>query len=286
MPDVAMDVLEREVTLKKPEQCDVGARPGLKRPHLALQAEHGGRTGRCRLDDLAQRHSEVDELAEGRRQVERGPVDAELVQVGRDHVGLASGGHDRLRGLEGERPRTVADVHHDARLQARSAASSSRPLSSTIFIVWPVKQCVSTSFGFKKGRTSSIYGGPNGDVHHERQLAFVGRTPGTPERLERIACEGDEVPDPHLDAEHEIAVALDEPTEQIDVQIVDVGALVVVADEADARDVEERRDSDLRRADDELAEPRQRHRAGRARHRSRSSRRCARPQGRGRCPSR
>ena len=116
MPDVAMDVLEREVTLKKPEQCDVGARPGPKRPHLALQADARRRTGRCRLDDLAQRHSEVDELAERRRQVERGAVDAELVQVGRDHVGLASGGHDRLRGLEGERPRTVADVHHDARL--------------------------------------------------------------------------------------------------------------------------------------------------------------------------
>ena len=55
-------------------------------------------------------------LLQRRREVERRPVDAELMEVGRDHVGPPPVAHHRLGGLERERAGAVADVEDDARL--------------------------------------------------------------------------------------------------------------------------------------------------------------------------
>ena len=104
------------------------------RPRARGRAPAAGRAVAA-LDHLAQRHAELEELAQGRRQVERRAVDAELVEVGRDHVRLPAGRHHRLGGLERERAGAVADVHHDPRvpgpLRRRRGAGRRRRRSSS-----------------------------------------------------------------------------------------------------------------------------------------------------------
>ena len=93
------------------------------------------------------------------------------------------------------------------------------------------------------------------DVHHHRQLAFLGRPACESERLEAVVADGRR-PHPHLHADHQVTIALGEPPEEIDVEVRGVRALVVLTDEPDVRDVEERGDANACAVDDEVAETR------------------------------
>ena len=70
-------------------------------------------------------------------------------------------------------------------------------------------------------------GRPESDVHHQRQLALVRRLPGAAQRLEAVLADR-RASHPHLDPDHEIAVAVGQPAEDVDVEIGEVRELVVV----------------------------------------------------------
>ena len=112
---------------------------------------------------------------------------------------------------------------------------------------------------------------PEGDVHHQRQLALLGGAAREAERLEAVLADGRRA-HPHLDAADEVAVVVGQPPEEVDVEVGEVRALVVLADEADVRDVEERRDPHARAVDDELPQARRASARRPSRRRSTSSR--------------
>ena len=100
-------------------------------------------------------------------------------------------------------------------------------------------------------------------MDHQRQLAFLGGAARPPQWLEAVLPDGRR-PHPHLDAADEVAVAVGQTSKETDVEIGQVRALVVLADEADVRDVQERRDPHARRVGDELPQAGQRQRPRRA----------------------
>ena len=140
----------------------------------------------------------------------------------------------------------MADVHDDARVPRASrrlvaAARRRRRASSSS----PVKQCVRMSPGRINASTSSISGGPkamctiSGSSHSSaaRRASRSGSRP--------LLADGRRA-HPHLDAADEVAVRVGEAPEEVDVEVGEVRALVVLADEADVRDVEERVDAHAR----------------------------------------
>ena len=236
-----MDVLQREAALEQPEQRDVRARAGAQRADLAsspsTRAGRGVAASITSGSDMPRWRN--FESVVGRSNV--GPLtlswwrSVEITSGFQPAAMTASATANENEPVPWPTSKTTPDSH------ARPATSSSRPSSSTIFIAWPVKQCVSTSPGFRNGSTSSIEGGPKAMCIISGSSHSSAASPRAPQRLERVAGERHEVAHPHLHAEHEVAVALDHAAEQADVAVPRVGALVVVADEADARDVHEAR---------------------------------------------
>ena len=132
---------------------------------------------------------------------------------------------------------------HARRARRRAAARRRRRSSSS----GPVKQCVRMSPGRISASTSSIAGGPNamctisGSSHSSaaRRARRSGSRPFSP-------TVG--VPIRTLTPRTRSRLRVGEAPEEVDVEVGEVRALVVLADEPDVRDVEERRDAHARAA--------------------------------------
>ena len=100
-------------------------------------------------------------------------------------------------------------------------------------------------------------------MDHQRQAAALGRLDPELQRLDAVVAHGAGA-HPHLHPVQDVAVEVGDDLEQPDVAVGEVGQLEVMAGEAEIGDVEEGRDADLGRVDDELAQPFEGERAGRS----------------------
>ena len=112
MPDAmgAERIDEIEVALGDREDSDVGLGAFAQRAESLRESECTRGIGRCALDDLIERQSQVQELRERRDQVEHRSVHVELMHIARNGSGQQVLLQRLLRDVEGETARAMADI--------------------------------------------------------------------------------------------------------------------------------------------------------------------------------
>ncbi len=247
-----MNIVEREAPTLDRTQRHVGERARPQCADLVLQAQHLGRARCCGADGLRERHAQVQELAQAGRQVEHRPVDAQLVDVRRDHIGAIARAHQRLGDLERERAGAMADVHDHARVPGAPGGLQDGAA------------LVDLAHGLAGEAVGQDVARPHVGQHiRQRRRADADMHPRPAQRLDPAVAQRVAV-DPYLDAQDHVAVQIDQLAAQVDVAVVEVGQLAGRSGQADRRDVQQRVDARLGRLDDILAEARPVIRARRA----------------------